>query len=168
MAYDMCMQEVETSETCAIARSLMQTSDLNWLLHRAAQRFGEAMDRAAQRHGVGVRGHLVLSALADTPGRTQLALGAALGLDKTTLTTVLDKLERHGLVVRKPDPADRRARIPEITEAGRRMHAKVAPAIQAVEGELLHALSAEERETLRTILGKFADPGPCPPAGSCI
>lgn len=151
-----------------MARSLLQTSDLNWLLHRAAQRFGEAMERVAHEHGVGVRGHLVLSALTDAPGRTQLALGTALGLDKTTLTTVLDKLERHGLVVRRPDPADRRVRIPEITAAGREAQARVTPALRKAEAELLSTLSPEEREMLRTILGKFADHGACPPAGSCI
>src|SRR5438477_11064796 len=104
----------ETPATCAAARTLLRTSDLNWLLHRAARRLGEALDSVAQQHGVGIRGQLVLTALIEEPGRTQLALGAALGLDKTTLTSTLDKLEQAELVVRRPDPQDRRVRIPEV------------------------------------------------------
>jgi DNA-binding MarR family transcriptional regulator len=166
--------EIETSdgvvprEACAAARELLPTSDLNWLLHRTAQRFGDAMDRAAQRQGSSMRAHLVLSALIQQPGRTQLSLGAALGLDKTTLTSLLDRMERHGLVVRRPDPTDRRVRIPEVTEAGRALHQRVTPALRAVEIELLGVLSESEREVLRGILQRLGGASVDPPAGSCF
>jgi DNA-binding MarR family transcriptional regulator len=160
--------ETHATNPCSVARELMQTSDLNWLLHRAAQRFGEAMDAAAQQHGSSMRAHLVLAALLHMPGRTQLSLGAALGLDKTTLTSVLDRLERHELIVRKPDPADRRVRIPEITEKGHALYAEVLPAVQAVECELLGTLSESEQETLRGILQRLTGSDAGPPAGSCI
>src|ERR1700689_2249094 len=93
-----------------------QPADLTWLLHRAAQRMRVALDQVARAQGLsGVRDWIVLSALIAGPGGTQLALGHALGLDKTTLTSLLDRLETDGLVVRSLDPHDRRARIPEVT-----------------------------------------------------
>ena len=49
------------------------------------------------------------------PNLTQGELEKELELDKTTLMSQLDRLERMGLVVRRSDPRDRRARIPEIT-----------------------------------------------------
>ncbi|KXF56487.1 hypothetical protein AXA44_34495 [Rhodococcus sp. SC4] len=155
--------------SCEAAPSLLLLpSDLNWLLHRTAQRFGESMDQAAQRQGGSMRAHLVLSALIHEPGRSQLALGAALGLDKTTLMTLVDRLERQGLVVRKPDPADRRVRVPEITDTGRALHARVVPAMQAVECELLGILSPAEQDALRAILQRLAGADAGPPAGSCL
>jgi MarR family transcriptional regulator, organic hydroperoxide resistance regulator len=62
---------------------------------------------------VGVRDWIVLSAVMAQPDRTQLALGHALGLDETTLTSLLDRLETDGLIIRSLDPRDRRARIPQ-------------------------------------------------------
>jgi MarR family transcriptional regulator, organic hydroperoxide resistance regulator len=169
-AYDGHVTEVKTAEApaCDAVRDLLPASDLHWLLHRAAQRFREAMDGAVRRHGVGsMRAYLVLVALIREPGRAQLTLGAALGLDKTTLTAVLDRLERQGLIIRRPDPADRRVRIPEITEAGRRVQAEIAPSVQAAEAELVGMLSGPERNMLRAALGRLAA-GPTAPAGSCI
>jgi MarR family transcriptional regulator, organic hydroperoxide resistance regulator len=158
-------------QQCAVARELLQTSDLNWLLHRAAQRLGEAVNNAARHHGIDMRAQLVLTALMQEPGRTQLALAAALALDKTTLTAMLDKLERSGLVVRKPDPADRRVRIPEITEAGRAVQTQVAPAVRQVEVDVLRSLSPQQRDDLRDILRELVHT-PAEhdslPGGSCL
>src|ERR1700722_20471514 len=91
-------------------------SEITWLLHRAAQRMRSATGEQAEKHGIQLRDYIVLSAL-----------------DKTTLMSQLDRLERTGLVVRHSDPRDRRTRIPEITEAGNTLRAKVASACDSVE-----------------------------------
>jgi DNA-binding MarR family transcriptional regulator len=158
-------------DVCDAHRADSLPSDINWLLHRAAQRFGDALEVEAKRHGVGLRGQLVLSSLKTECGRTQLALGAALFLDKTTLTTVLDKLERDGLVRRRPDPADRRVRIPEITEAGIAVQEKVAEAIGVVERGLLGSLGEDEQKLLEVALRRVVDHNPADtlrPGGSCM
>src|SRR5262245_52278942 len=110
------MTSVESGNPCQSAA--LQESDLNWLMHRAAHRLGGALDERAQQRGVGIRGYVVLTALLEQSGRTQLALGHSLGLDKTTLTALLDKMQVSGFVVRRDNPGDRRSRIPEITDAG--------------------------------------------------
>jgi DNA-binding MarR family transcriptional regulator len=145
---------------------------MTWLLHRAAQRMRAALDQVAQAQGLaGVRDWIVLSALIARPRRTQLALGHALGLDKTTLTSLLDRLETDGLVVRSLDPHDRRARIPEVTTVGRRLHARVRRARDNTEAELLKAFSLQEQHLLRDLLTRLAADhhGDCLHAsGSCI
>jgi MarR family transcriptional regulator, organic hydroperoxide resistance regulator len=149
-----------------------QPADLTWLLHRAAQRMRAALDQVARAQGLsGVREWIVLSALIAEPGRTQLALGHALGLDKTTLTSLLDRLETDGLIVRSLDPHDRRARIPEITTAGRQIQTRVTRGRDQAEAELLNAFSAPEQRLLRDLLARLAasQAGGCLPAGgSCI
>jgi MarR family transcriptional regulator, organic hydroperoxide resistance regulator len=151
-----------TAQACSTAHDVLRTSDLNWLLHRAAQRIGEALQVAAKEHGIDMRAQLVLSALRHGSRRTQLALGASLGLDKTTLTTVLDRLERDGFVQRRPDPADRRVRIPEITDAGRDLQRKVDHDVRLVEEGLLQVLEPEQRRTLEAALRRPI--GPAVPA----
>jgi len=149
-----------------------QPADLTWLLHRAAQRMRTALDQVAKAQGLaGVRDWIVLSALIAEAGRTQLTLGHALGLDKTTLTALLDRLETEGLIIRSLDPRDRRARIPQITAAGQRIQAHVTSARDFAEAELLKAFSAHEQRLLRDLLTRLAagEPGDCSPAGgSCI
>jgi DNA-binding MarR family transcriptional regulator len=140
-------------------------SEITWLLHRAAQRMHNATGEQAEKHGIQLRDYIVLSALDKTPNLTQVELGKALGLDKTTLMSQLDRLERMGLVVRRSDPRDRRARIPEITETGDALRAKVAAACDGVEAAVLGGFSQENVRTFRRmlfdIIGDSEDRGSC-------
>ena len=140
-------------------------SEITWLLHRAAQRMRTALSVQAEKHGLQLRDHIVLSALHKSPDLTQLELGKALGLDKTTLTSQLDRLERAGLVERRLDPRDRRARIPHITRTGETLRRKVASATDNVEAAALAQFDGAEivllRRLLVGIIGDSNDPGSC-------
>lgn len=119
----------------------------------------------AERHGIQLRDYIVLSALDKTPNLTQAELGKALGLDRTTLMTQLDRLELMGLVVRRADPHDRRIRIPEITGAGSDLRAKVASACDSAEAAVLNSFSPAHvrifRQMLFDIIGDSEDRGSC-------
>jgi MarR family transcriptional regulator, organic hydroperoxide resistance regulator len=140
-------------------------SEITWLLHRAAQRMRGATGEQAEKHGIQLRDYIVLSALDKTPNLTQVELAKALGLDKTTLMSQLDRLERIGLVVRRSDPRDRRARIPEITEPGNALRAQVASACDSVESAALTGFSHDQvqifRQMLFSIIGDSEDRGSC-------
>jgi MarR family transcriptional regulator, organic hydroperoxide resistance regulator len=124
-----------------------------------------ATGEQAEKHGIQLRDYIVLSALHMTPNLTQVEVGKALGLDKTTLMSQLDRLERMGLVVRRSDPRDRRARIPEITKEGNALRAKVASACASVEGAVLNSFSQDQvqifRRMLFEIIGDSEDRGSC-------
>jgi MarR family transcriptional regulator, organic hydroperoxide resistance regulator len=119
----------------------------------------------ADKHGLQLRDYIVLSALAMARNLTQGELGKALGLDKTTLMSQLDRLERMGLVVRRSDPRDRRARIPEITGTGNALRAEVASACASVETAVLNDFSQDQvqlfRRMLVAIIGDSEDRGSC-------
>jgi MarR family transcriptional regulator, organic hydroperoxide resistance regulator len=140
-------------------------SEITWLLHRAAQRMRIATGEQAEKNGISLRDYIVLSALDKTTNLTQVELAKALGLDKTTLMSQLDRLERIGLVVRRIDPRDRRARIPEITEAGNTLRAKVAGASDKTETAALNGFSRDQVQTFRRmllgIIGDSQDRGSC-------
>lgn len=140
-------------------------SEMTWLLHRAAQRLHAETGAAAEAHGRTLRDHIVVSAIHKSPGLTQVELGRALGMDKTTLTAELDRLERAGLVERSVDPRDRRARVLGLTAAGEEVRRAVAVDAERAEAAALAAFSREEIATLRRILvelvGATEDPGTC-------
>ncbi|MDF3853763.1 MarR family winged helix-turn-helix transcriptional regulator [Paracoccus sp. P2] len=70
-------------------------------------------------------------------GISQTELAARLALDGSTLVRLLDLLEGRGLVERRPDPADRRARRILLTAAGRDEVARLRRLLDRIEAELL-------------------------------
>jgi DNA-binding MarR family transcriptional regulator len=154
--------EETVSIECTEAQRCLQHYDLNWLMNRAAHGLREAMDAEAAAHGITIRGQIVLTALVQLPPNekpvTQLALSVALGLDKTTMTAVLDKLEAQGLLIRTPDPHDRRARIPVVTAAGRELQGKLYHQLLQVEQNMMSNLSVTERDQLRDLLRRIITP----------
>ncbi|WP_326956677.1 MarR family winged helix-turn-helix transcriptional regulator [Amycolatopsis sp. NBC_01286] len=98
-----------------------------------------------EEHRLSMWGYVVLSALDDSPVRTQAALAQAIGADKTRIIGTLDELQDAGLISREPDPADRRVRLLAITEAGRERRRAAQGRIQAKEERLLARLPAADR-----------------------
>jgi len=136
--------------------------DLTWLLHRSSQRLRTTLDAVCRAQGLtDARDWIVLTALAQAPGRTQLGLGQDLGVDKTTLTALIDRLEAKQLVVRTQLPDDRRARIPQITSIGVTVQERVAKGRDTAEAQLLANFTQQERDLLRTLISRIAD-------GSCM
>jgi DNA-binding MarR family transcriptional regulator len=107
-------------------------------------------------HGVSMWGYVVLSALDRSSMRTQAALAAAIGADKTRIIRDLDELQERGLIERMPDPDDRRVRLLAITYAGRAVKDAVQAEIQRGEERRLGDLSADERRTFLRVLGRLA------------
>lgn len=70
--------------------------------------------------------YLALTALWSQDGRTVGDLGAAVGLESSTLTPVIKRLEGAGLVTRARDGADERQVRVTLTPAGRAMQARAA------------------------------------------
>lgn len=140
-------------------------SEITWLLNRAAQRMRVVTSEQVEKHGLQLRDYIVLTALHLTPDLTQVELGKVLGIDKSTLMSQLDHLEGMSLVVRRIDPRDRRARIPEITEAGEEARLEVSEACAKVEASVLESFTEADRKRLRRmlfeIIGDSEDPGSC-------
>ncbi|NTY61702.1 winged helix DNA-binding protein [Mycolicibacterium sphagni] len=107
-------------------------------------------------HDVSMWGYVVLSALDGSPIRTQAALAAAIGADKTRIIRDLDELQERGLIERMADPDDRRARLLAITDTGRAVKNAVQAEIQRGEERWLGELNAEERRTFLRVLGRLA------------
>jgi DNA-binding MarR family transcriptional regulator len=133
-------------------------ADLTILLHAAAERMTDELDRAAVEMGLNdVRDWLVLAALDDGRSRTQLELSRVVCVDKTTLISVLDRLEKQDLVVRTVDPTDRRVRIPQITTKGKRVYARFATARDEAESHALDGVEQADRTLLLELLARIAD-----------
>lgn len=82
-------------------------------------------------------------------------LAERLGIVPRSATTVVDALESASLLTRTPDPANRRAILVSLTEAGHALLARMADARVQAARDLFANLSPERRETLREILAEL-------------
>jgi len=99
----------------------------------------------------------VLANLADGHSLSISELGRAAGTRPTTLTSVLDRLERRGHITRGPHPSDRRGVQVELTRSGRQAAAAIRHAIAGIEERALGPLPAEATAALRTALQAFTE-----------
>ena len=83
-------------------------------------------------------------------------LAAHLFLDKSTVSRVVDALERKGYLARSEHAEDRRALRLEATEAGRTLHARIEEDILAGERALLAGFDPEVRQSMARLIGDLA------------
>ncbi|HEY2095304.1 MAG: MarR family transcriptional regulator, temperature-dependent positive regulator of motility [Pseudonocardiales bacterium] len=100
--------------------------------------------------------YAILRAVAANPGLDQAAAGQFTGTDKATVTAMLDRLQRRGLLTRDVHPDDRRRRQLHLTPRGEELLAAMTPTVDHLNEELLSRLSDVERGQLTALLTKLA------------
>ena len=97
----------------------------------------------------------VLSALRRDPDLDQISLAAYIGVDRTNLGLIIDALEKNGLVERRVNPKDRRARLLVVTPAGEAAHVRQLTRTGIVQEKIFAPLTAAERETFYDLLERI-------------
>jgi DNA-binding MarR family transcriptional regulator len=86
------------------------------------------------------------------------ALADGLGCDASNITGIADRLQARGLVRREARPTDRRVKLLVLTTEGERVRTEFLARLHQTS-PVLTALTAAERATLQTLLGKLLDTG---------
>lgn len=97
----------------------------------------------------------VLTLISENAGLSQSDLGAALGIDRSTMVAVIDRLESRGLVVRAPSPNDRRSYALQLSDHGKQTLADIMPELHRHESAIAAALSKSEQATLISLLRRI-------------
>ena len=108
----------------------------------------------------------LLNVLGTHEGAIQQELGATMGIDPSTMVSLIDQLEAAGLAKRQPRPTDRRAREVVITAKGRRVLEKARQLAMQVEDEILRGLSGADRRQMLALLRRALDSAPPQPLWS--
>lgn len=99
----------------------------------------------------------MLTAIAAAPGLDQKALGLEVGLDRTNTADVLKRLEERGLVERRQDPADGRAKNAFLTAEGKRITKLMYSSMLTAQERLMAPLPQDDREKLVDLLRVLVD-----------
>jgi DNA-binding MarR family transcriptional regulator len=124
----------------------------------AAVRTGEAFlalaDRRLRGYGLSAGARQVLAVLDGAGGSlSPTTIADRLIITTASMTSLLDTLERRGLVQRTPDTSDRRRVLATITPEGRRVIRRLLPEMFALQEEVAAQLSPAERTELVRLLG---------------
>jgi DNA-binding MarR family transcriptional regulator len=136
------------------------------LLRRAYLRAGRvAPEFGPLARGSGsARDFQVLDALAEpSAAYSQQDLGERLGINRTTMVKLIDRLEDTGQVMRSRKPGDRRSYVLALTDGGREALRIMEPAMAAGDDRLTAGLDPAERNRLDALLGSLLRRPPAPP-----
>jgi DNA-binding MarR family transcriptional regulator len=148
----MATQSTEV-ETPRLAASRIG-NDIGLLLAKLHAAGSVLNNRALADFGLRERSFSVLTLACSGLEPTQRELADFLSLDPSQVVSLVDDLERRGLVERTQGKQDRRAKIITSTPEGRKMHTKARSALDACEQEQLSVLSGAEADQLRALLRK--------------
>ena len=132
--------------------------DLTWLAYRAAGALGEAFNKVSREAGLAdLRDWLVLALITgDGKQRTQLEIATQLGIDKSTLVPLLDRLERDGLIIRATSERDRRVRIPQATPPASRL-SRTSPSPGTPQSMIASPPSPPDRASFHATLWRIVE-----------
>ncbi len=94
----------------------------------------------------------LLTLIGANPGLNQSRLAEAIGVDRSTMVTALNRLEGRGWIERGPSPSDRRAFAVALTALGQTVLARSKRRVRAHEKRIAGTLSSGQRETLMDLL----------------
>jgi DNA-binding MarR family transcriptional regulator len=98
----------------------------------------------------------LLRAISFAEGQSQQALGERLQIPASRMVAIVDELEQRGLVERRQNPDDRRARALYLTRSGKQLFEQAFKAAVVHEQAVTAPLSEAERAQLRELLARVA------------
>lgn len=120
----------------------------------AARLFARAIDRRLKPLGLAPAHMPVMFALGDGRELSQKALAEAAAIEQPTMAATLARMERDGLVLRRPNPDDRRAALFSLTPEAREQADAVYAAAFEINDAALAGLTQEERAAFLGMLAR--------------
>lgn len=148
--------------------TLRKHQSAGYLSNHMGRLFANRLAERLQPIGLAVAQFGVLIELWEKDAVTQKQLVERLDVEQATVGNTLNRMERDGLIVRKPHPQDGRSQIICITAKARELEAEATRIARSVNAEALADLTSEERETLLDLMRRAVETQRAnrkPPAG---
>ncbi|HYS35905.1 MAG TPA: MarR family transcriptional regulator, partial [Pseudonocardiaceae bacterium] len=133
-----------------VAAPLVLAGYTSYLLRRAFTQLSRANASGAQP-----RDYVLLGVLAEDNACSQQDLAERLGINRTIMVKLIDRLEGADYVTRRRNPEDRRSYGLSVTDAGRKAMRDMEPAVAQSEQRFASALRAGEQQRLNSLLRKL-------------
>lgn len=131
------------------------TGVLGYLLKHAHLQLTAATTAALEPFGVDSRALGVLRVIASRESTSQQEVAGLLGVDRTTMVSLLDGLQDAGIVARVPSAQDRRRNVVTMTDRGRELFEQASAVERDAEEAYLAGLDSRDRQRLRESLHRL-------------
>ena len=101
--------------------------------------------------------YAALVAIQTHPGIDATRLSAVIAFDRSTLGSVIERLESKGHVERKPSGEDKRVKLLHLTKAGAALLRSIIPSVDRAQARMLAPLRPADRKMLMTLLSQLVD-----------
>lgn len=130
---------------------------VGYLIHEVAKLLKRRFEEEAKAQGITLPQWRALAQIALHEGISQRELADSIDADPMTISGILDRLEKRGLLTRSVDPTDSRAKMAKLTPEGEDMFRKAREKGFAMYETALQGFTADEREMLKSALCKMRD-----------
>lgn len=125
---------------------------LGFWIGSTARAIEQSLNTKLAPHGITIRQVQILACLALKQELAQNQIAEMIGLEPSTLVRIIDRMERDGWVVRKPDPDDRRKKLIATTPKVGPLWKKIVKAGESIEQQALLGISQRQQTQLKTTL----------------
>ena len=101
--------------------------------------------------------YAALIAIHTHPGIDATRLSAVIAFDRSTLGSVIKRLESKVLVERKPGREDKRVKLLHLTKAGAATLREIMPSVERAQARMLQPLKPADRKTLLALMTQLVD-----------
>ena len=101
--------------------------------------------------------YAALVAIQNHPGIDATRLSAVIAFDRSTLGSVIERLEAKGHVERAPSDEDKRVKLLHLTKAGAALLRNIMPSVDRAQARMLAPLRPADRKMLMTLLSQLVD-----------
>ena len=101
--------------------------------------------------------YAALIAIHTHPGIDATRLSAVIAFDRSTLGSVIERLEAKKLIERKPSAEDKRVKLLVLTKAGAAILRDIVPWVEKAQARMLQPLKPADRKTLLQLLTQLVD-----------
>jgi DNA-binding MarR family transcriptional regulator len=98
-----------------------------------------------------------LVAIHTHPGIDATRLSAVIAFDRSTLGSVIERLQAKDFVERKPAPEDKRIKLLYLTKSGAAILREIIPAVERAQARMLEPLKPADRKTLMALMSQLVD-----------
>jgi DNA-binding MarR family transcriptional regulator len=132
-----------------------EAQSIGYLARYAHRAFVKALADELAPHGILTAQWSVLRILWDMEGLTQVELAERMLVEKASLTSVLEGMERRGLILRVRNVEDRRKINITLTAQGRRLKAELLPSGRKINRRAIRGMGEAEISQFRQLLTKL-------------
>lgn len=101
--------------------------------------------------------YAALVAIHTHPGIDATRLSAVIAFDRSTLGSVIERLQAKAYIERKPSPEDKRIKLLHLTKSGAALLKEIIPAVERAQARMLEPLKPADRKTLMALLEQLVD-----------